>query len=189
MGKIQQKTTSDDALEDVSLHTPQVESLYKSYAKNLSAALRKMYGDGPPDPDDVSQQAFQQVIEKVDVSTIKNLKAFMWRTARNLMHDSLKSQHSRSKYDFEVEHLYFSQKGSHSSPETVILAREQLRAINEVLKKMPDKKRRAIMLYRMEGITHKEIARRLKISRPMVTKYIASAHAEISALFVDDNEV
>ena len=157
-----------------------------SELKDLSNGLRDRFGNGPPDPDDIAQEAYRRVLERGDLSSIRNLKGFLWRTARNLVLDALKSQNSRSKYDFEIEQIFFPLKSDISSPETVMIAREQLKAINETLRSMPDKRRRALMLYRVDGLTQAEVARRLKISRTSVINHIAAAHAEINALFVDD---
>lgn len=77
--------------------------LYKDHAGQLTALLRKMYGDGPPDPDDVSHQAFQKLMERGDPHFIHNLKAFLWRTAHNIVLGAKRSKGVRSRYDFEVE--------------------------------------------------------------------------------------
>ena len=167
---------------------PRLTDISADELKDLSTGLRTRFGNGPPDPDDIAQEAYRRVLEKDDPSSIRNLKAFLWRTARNLVFDALKSENSRSKYDFEVEQIFFPLKSDISSPETVMIAREQLKAINELLRTMPANRRRAIMLYRIERLTQAEIARRLKISRTMVNKHIATASAEINALFVDDVE-
>ena len=167
---------------------PRLTDISADELKDLSIGLRDRFGNGPPDPDDIAQEAYRRVLEKDDPSSIRNLKAFLWRTARNLVFDALKSENSRSKYDFEVEQIFFPLKSDISSPETVMIAREQLKAINELLRTMPANRRRAIMLYRIERLTQAEIARRLKISRTMVNKHIATASAEINALFVDDVE-
>ncbi|RMB04943.1 RNA polymerase sigma factor [Eilatimonas milleporae] len=167
---------------------PRLTSISANELKDLSIGLRDRFGNGPPDPDDIAQEAYRRVLEKDDPSSIRNLKAFLWRTARNLVFDALKSENSRSKYDFEIEQIFFPLKSDISSPETVMIAREQLKAINELLRTMPANRRRAIMLYRVERLTQAEIARRLKISRTMVSKHLATASAEINALFVDDVE-
>ncbi|MEM8572896.1 MAG: sigma factor, partial [Pseudomonadota bacterium] len=84
-----------------------ISVLYQEYAAELAEGLRKRFGNGPPDPDDVAQEAFQKVLERGDLSTIKNLRAFLWRTARNLILSSKRSDHRRSAYDFEIEQLFF----------------------------------------------------------------------------------
>lgn len=163
-----------------------IVKLYHSHAVQLAASVRKTYGDGPPDPEDVTQQAFQQLMERGDLETIDNLKAFLWRTARNIVLGVKRSQNVRSRYDFEVEQLYFPLKGDESTPERIIVAREQLRAINEVLRRMPSKRRRAVILHRVEGLSVAEVGRVLGISRQNAAKHLAKGVADLNVVLLND---
>lgn len=162
--------------------------LYQDYAGQLSASLRKMYGDGPPDPDDVSQQAFQKLMERGDLGSIDNLKAFVWRTARNIVLGAKRSQTVRSRYDFEVEQIYFPLRDDESTPERIILVGEQLKLISEVLQKMPAKRRRAIILHRVEGLSVTEVGRRLGISRQNASRHLAKGIADLNIAFLSDED-
>ncbi|MEM9054458.1 MAG: RNA polymerase sigma factor [Pseudomonadota bacterium] len=164
--------SSEDAQHDM-------EALYRTHAKDLSSSLRKAFGDGPPDPDDIAQQAFQKLIERERLSDIRNLKGFLWRTARNLVLNAKRSRSTRAKYDFEIEQLYFPSRGGNSSPEAVLSAKEELRAINAALRAMPEKRRRAFILHRVEGLSVSEVARRLRISRSPADRHIMRAAEDI----------
>lgn len=165
---------------------PRIRQLSETYLKDLTEGIRDRFGNGPPDPEDVAQEAFSRVLEMDNTASIRNLKGYLWRTARNLIFDAGKASRARERYDFEVEEIFFPLRGDNCSPENVISAKEQLSAINTVLRNMPEKQRRAIVLYRIEGMTLEEVARRLRISRTSVSNHIAKAHAQINALFVDD---
>ena len=162
--------------------------LYRDYVAELSNGIRGRFGDGPPDPEDIAQEAFQKLLERRDVSKIKNLRAYLWRTARNLVLTFKRSATQRSSYDFEIEHIFFPLRGDLTSPETIVVAREQLRAINDLLRAMPEKRRWASLLYRLEGLTLREIAARFGISRTAVAKHISRAETQIHALFLDEDE-
>lgn len=166
----------------------QITELYAEYADQLSSAIRSMYGDGPPDPEDVSQQAFQKLIERGNLDSISNLKGFVWRTARNIVFAAKRSDAVRTRYDYEVEQIYFAIKDGESSPERIILVRQQLEVIREVLLKMPDKRRRAIILHRVEGLSMTEIGRRLGITRQSVAQHITKGIAELDVVFMFDGE-
>lgn len=159
--------------------------LYRVYARELSDGLRYRYGDGPPDPEDVVQEAFRRVFEHRKPQEIKNVRAFLWRTARNLVMDRKRSDSRRSKLDFEVEQVFFPIRGDQISPETVIEAKAQLDLINRVLREMPDKRRTAFLLHRVDGLTLRDTGARLGISRTAVAKHIARAEAQIHALFLE----
>ncbi|MEM8983929.1 MAG: sigma-70 family RNA polymerase sigma factor [Pseudomonadota bacterium] len=179
------KSAPSDRLTDETSRFDELESLYTEYVKPLSVALRTLYGDGPPDPEEVAQEAFHRVINHKDHSSIANLKAFIWRTARNLVFDEKKRAVVRRRYDFEVERLFFPFEGDGSTPETLITAREQLELINQALADMPEKRRRALILHRIEGLTLTEVGRRLGIGRTAVAKHVARAAADLNALFLD----
>ncbi|MEM0912453.1 MAG: sigma-70 family RNA polymerase sigma factor [Pseudomonadota bacterium] len=160
-------------------------TLYRDYAKELSHGLRAHFGDGPPDPDDVMQEAFRKVVERGDLSTIKNLKAFIWRTARNIVLTTKTQEKQRSKYDFEIENLFFPLRSGNSTLETVIIEREQLKAINDLLRTMPRNRRLSFYLYRIEGFTLTQVGEKLGITRTAVSKHLAKAEAQINMLFLN----
>lgn len=43
-----------------------IDALYRAHAGDLVAWLRKMFGDGPPEPEDMAQQAFLKLMERPD---------------------------------------------------------------------------------------------------------------------------
>ena len=173
---------------DVAGDPTEITELYQNYSGRLSRTLRKMFGDGPPDPDDIAQLAFQKLIERGDLSSIRNLKAIVWRSARNLWLKEKDRENTRCSHDFEIEQLYFPRPGYGSAPETVIQAREQLAAVNKTLMQMPDMRRRAYVLCRVDGLSITEVGKRLGISRPAASKHISRATADIDAALVEDQE-
>ncbi|MEM0909610.1 MAG: sigma-70 family RNA polymerase sigma factor [Pseudomonadota bacterium] len=154
---------------------------YRGYFGELAKTLRSMFGDGPPDPDDVAQEAFHRLMQRGDYASIKNLKAFVWRTARNILVTEKRHVAMRSRHDYEIEQFFFTIAGYDSSSEKVIEAREQLKLINDAIMKMPAMRRRAFVLNRIESLSVAEVGRQLGISRPGASKHIARATADIEA--------
>ena len=179
------KTPEQDQAD--ALHTrsgsadPSLSLLYAETADELIAYLRKAFGDGPPEPEDVAQQAFARLASRESLSKIKNLKAFLWRTARNLMLTERRNASTRSKYEFEVEQLYFAIRGNAFAPERVLEVKQQLILINDVLREMPERRRLALLWNRVEGLNVAAVARRLGMSRTGAVKHIARAAADIDA--------
>lgn len=182
------KRGATESAELKSVRDDKFGGLYREYIGELVAGIRRQYGSGPPDPEDVAQEAFRRAYERADLMQITNLRGFLWRIARNLVIDAKKSKESRSKYDFEVAQIFFPLRGDISSPETVIQAREQLRQINALLRSMPKKRRWALLARRLEGLTHEEIGQRLGISRSAVAKHISRAEMQISELLLEDDK-
>ena len=180
----------DKADEDASSAKPAsvIATLYEDYAAQLSATLRKMYGDGPPDPDDIAQAAFEKVLKRGDTGSIRNLKAYLWSTARNLLRKEVCSKDVRDRYAFDIEQIYFASKGDDRTPERVIEAKQQLKAINDLLRHMPERRRQALILHRIDGLSVAEVGRRMGIGRTAAAKHVARALEDIDAMLAEQAE-
>ncbi|MEM9880921.1 MAG: sigma-70 family RNA polymerase sigma factor [Pseudomonadota bacterium] len=165
------------------------KALYQEHAAALKKGVRARYGDGPPEPDDVVQEAFRRFFDLDNWRAIKNVRAFLWRTACNFVLSTKTSSGLKDKYRPELESIFRADERDISTPETVISLREQLEAINALLAAMPKRRRLAFLLYRIDGLTQMQISRRLNLSRSAVQKDITLAEAAIADLFLNDGEV
>lgn len=161
--------------------------LYIEHGEALTKYLRKAFGDGPPDPEDVTQDAFEKLAQE-DLTEIRNPRAFIWRMARNLMLSGLRKVDVRTKYDFEIEHLFFAAKGSELSPERVIEVRDQLKIISRVIAEMPETRRVAFLMNRIEGKNYSAIGRHLGMSPNGVIKHVSRAVFDLKAALEDQSE-
>ncbi|MEM1261976.1 MAG: sigma-70 family RNA polymerase sigma factor [Pseudomonadota bacterium] len=155
---------------------------YEHHSLNLSTSLRRMFGDGPPEPSDVTQQAFQKLMERQANEPVHDVKAFLWRTAKNIVISEKRRQTVQRRYEPDVETKFFSGGGVILDPQRVLIAKEQLYKINEVLRHMPAKRRRAFLLNRVEGLNVAEVGRRLGLSRSGALKHILKALAQLDEL-------
>lgn len=160
-----------------------IDTLFAAHASELSGYLRKTFGDGPPDPEDMAQEAFRRLAEVRDPSSINNLKAYLWRTARNLTLTEKRNSRTRSRYEFEIKHLYFGGEGTESDPERVSEVQEQLKLVSAALKQMPPRRRRAFLLHRIENLNLAAVGRELGITRRAAVKHVARAVLDIEAAF------
>lgn len=159
-------------------------ALFAAHSAELSGYLRKTYGDGPPDPEDIAQQAFLQLAKVPNPSSIQNLKAYLWRIARNLTLTEKRNSRTRSKYNFEVRHLYFAAEGTETDPERVLEGQEQLAVISEALKNMPERRRQAFLLHRIENLNLAAVGRQLGITRRAAVKHVMRAVVDIEAALI-----
>ncbi|MEM8546624.1 MAG: sigma-70 family RNA polymerase sigma factor [Pseudomonadota bacterium] len=179
MGNGVQNPSGQLALDEEFCERGEVERLYTLHFTPLVRDLRAAFGAGPPDPEDIAQQAFEKLLKRGKLNEISNTKAFLWRVARNSFLTALGRKRTRSKYDFEIEQLYFPRQGDNSSPESVLCVKEELAAINEALRQMPEKRRHAFLLHKVEGMTVVDVAKRLNISRTPAQKHIIRAARDI----------
>lgn len=156
-----------------------LEALYQERADAVTTALRREFGDGPPDPEDITHQAFHKLIERGRWDDIENLPGFFWRTARNLLLTCRRNVAARRKHDAHVEQVFFAPQGRDKSPESVISVREQLRIVERTLRDMPPRRRDAFLMHRVEGLTLTETGKRLGVTRHAIVKHIARASVDI----------
>ena len=60
-----------------------VERLYRDHWRGLCGRLRKVFGNGPPEPEDLAQTAFAKLIEYTDPATLEDPASFLFRIAIN----------------------------------------------------------------------------------------------------------
>ncbi|MEM6652441.1 MAG: sigma-70 family RNA polymerase sigma factor [Pseudomonadota bacterium] len=180
--------TDVPSVDEAPVSEQRLAALYQQSVDELIAYLRKVFGEGPPEPDDVAQQAFERLSRQEDLSRVKNLKAFLWRTARNLVLTERRNSETRSKYEYEIEQLYFVARGNESTPERVLEVRQQLAAINRALREMPERRRQALIWNRVDGLNVAAVARRLGITRSGAVKHIARAALDIDTALKRESE-
>ncbi|MBM0106821.1 RNA polymerase sigma factor [Steroidobacter sp. S1-65] len=64
-----------------------VERLYRDHWKHLCTRLRKVFGNGPPEPEDLAQTAFTKLIEYADAARLDDPASFLFRIAINAGRD------------------------------------------------------------------------------------------------------
>ncbi len=165
-----------------------IEDLYVRYKQDLIRYVRSLAGQGPPEPEDVAQRAFAKVYEVDDLAAISNLPGFLWRTARNILISEKRHLTVRAHNAEEVTETFFPLTGDVLTPERVLLAKDQMDLVVEAMSKMPKKRRRILIMNRIEKLSYTEIGKRLGIGRTAVTKHVAKAMADIDrALAERDN--
>ncbi|MEM1173735.1 MAG: sigma-70 family RNA polymerase sigma factor [Pseudomonadota bacterium] len=163
-------------------HGDAVEALYRRQARIVAASIRRLFGNGPPDPDDVTQLAFQKLLEHAQPERIRNAEAFLWRTARNIVLNEKRSAGVAARHEADVADQFFAARGDNIDLQRVVLAKEELMLINTALRRMPAKRRRAFVLHRIDGLSVSDVGRQLGVSRSAAQKHIAKATALIDTL-------
>ncbi|MEM9682109.1 MAG: sigma-70 family RNA polymerase sigma factor [Pseudomonadota bacterium] len=163
-----------------------LDRFYRAHWRELCRYIAASFGQGPPEPEDVAQLAFARIAAHRDVAAIGNLKAFLWATARNIVLSEKRSQSVRRRRSKEVGEFFFADGGDDLSAERVLLAREQLAVVRAALASMPAKRRRMLVLHRIEGLSFAEIARRTGLSQTAVKKHVARAMVDLDAMLDED---
>lgn len=161
------------------------DSLVRSAAAQLGQAylacrqelLRYVHGHVrcPEMSSDIAQETFVKALA-TPPGSIREPRAFLFRTARNLSIDYLRHQKIRAEAEdgtTEIEKL-----ASHSPPaEAALHARRQMDILKAALADLPQKRREIFMLHRFDGASHAELAAMYGLSRNMIEKHVIAAVA------------
>ena len=166
----------DDARADSPVWT--LESLYRAFFDEVRHYVANRFGAGPPAPEDVAQQAFVRLAAGGEVDRIRNPRAFLMQSARNLVID----EHRRAavRHSAAVNGGQDIQEQSDDrDPERVLSARERLAVVRTAIEAMPAPRRRSFLMHRVSGLSFAEIARQTGYSESGVKKHVTLALEDV----------
>lgn len=160
---------------------------YDSLKSVISRYLKR-----PEDVEDIVQETFVRTYEAKQKSRILNLKAYFFTTARNL---SLKHQalHANKITDY-LEDLGISEVyDDRISLESEYEVNEQFSIFCESVRELPPQCRRVLILKKVYGLSHEDIANRLGITVSTANQHLAKGIARCTLYmrekgYLDDTE-
>ncbi|MEM1134031.1 MAG: RNA polymerase sigma factor [Pseudomonadota bacterium] len=162
-------------------HSADFQKLYQRYFNKLVNGLRRSYGAGPPDPEDVAQAAFEKLGRRETLTDISDPENYIWVAARNIILLEKRRQAVRNANASEIEMRFFGEQGDTFEPERILIAKDQLSLVMETLSRMPERRRQIFMLARVHGLTPAEAGQRCGVSRTAAVRHIAKATSAIAA--------
>lgn len=177
--------------EDVLVRLPFVKSPTHSLA-SLTTAFRNHYSQllrycrmrirNHDDAEDIVQDAFLSMRRAYPDKPPEELQPLLFTTVRNLAANYLKSgrvrQQRRSDDIGAMEDLVACQRTP--TPEQELMDAQLLAIAEQAIEDMPPRRRDALRMHRLEGLTYDLIAKRLSVSPTTVKTDIAEAIAEIA---------
>ncbi|WP_181040096.1 sigma-70 family RNA polymerase sigma factor [Paremcibacter congregatus] len=127
---------------------------------------------------DVMQEAYQKLINREGLEEMENPRAYLYRTATNIIIDQQRKSKHHQKYVHQVTGGIESGSASEASaiaPDRHVAARQELDSLYRALDELPDKCRRAFLMHREQHLTYGKIASDLEVSVSMVEKYMIQA--------------
>ncbi|MEM9313607.1 MAG: sigma factor-like helix-turn-helix DNA-binding protein, partial [Pseudomonadota bacterium] len=157
-----------------------LECLYDRYFAALVDGLRHTYGEGPPDPEEVAQQAFARLNARETLEDIDDLEGFVWVASRNIIMSEKRAQKTRSKHQQDVELQFFGERSECFDPQRVLIGRQQVALVMEALERMPERRRKIFELHRIQGLSLKEAGARCGVGQSAAHRHIAIAMVDIA---------
>lgn len=141
---------------------------------DLVRFLTRRLGDGGQALD-VAQDTFIRLAASPDPGLeVRNGRAYVFRVAGNIAVDHRRRDRRRGMME-GAEEEGLGVPDTAPSAETRLTDRRSLAALDAAMAELPPKARHALLLSRVEGLSHAEIAARLGVSESMIAKYLAQA--------------
>jgi len=152
-----------------------ISSFQENYDHLVRFLTRRMGGDSQRAAD-IAQDTYLRLASSPpgDVP-IDNPRAYIYRVAGNLAIDWLRREKRHNANAADTTGAAALVADPKPSPEATAMGREQLALLDCALDRLPENPRRALLMFRVDGLPHAEIARQLGVSESMVAKYIARA--------------
>lgn len=154
-----------------------MDVLYARHWAELCHYIKKHFGPGPPDPEDVAQDAFMRFVAIEDRHAIDNPRAYLFRTAHNVLVD----EHRRLALRASPVATEARSGSDDRTPERVLAGQEQLGILARTLRAMPAARSRSFLLNRLQGLSCAAIARLTGYSESAVKKHIDVALMNLEA--------
>ena len=140
---------------------------------------RRLRSFGDNDIDDVVQEAFAR-IWGADFATIRNGRAYLYATVRHLVAEyARRSRIVPIELLGEIESLNLISE--EPEPERRLSARQELDRLRMIVAALPVQCRRVFELRKFEGLSHRDVARRMGLSEKTIENHLTRALARISA--------
>jgi len=154
-----------------------LDALYRAHARDLRAFAYRRTGD-PEMAADLVHEAFAKYAAAVgpqpDARAVEQPRPFLRRTIVNMVIDAIRHRERRGR-QASLDEVPHEPVDRAALPDNAITARQDLDRLRATLDGLPERERDALLLNRLHGLTHAEIARRMEVSPSMVSKYIMSA--------------
>ncbi len=156
--------------------------IHSQFDGALRGYLLRSLGN-PADADDFVQEVYLRIARQDSVQHIDCVKAFVFRTARNLLCDRSRRLATRlQQASICCDDVPLQETGM--DPAGRAIDEERLQRLFDALDRTSDNAQQAFRMSRLEGLSYAEIAERMNVSVSMVEKHISAVLRALDA--VDD---
>lgn len=156
--------------------------VFVSQRRTLIGMLARIVGNSQT-AEDLAQDAYMRVASAARDQPILALKAFLFRTARNLAFDHLRAERRHGSVVSQGldQGALESVPAALPSPETQAFDRQRLALLDVAIGDMKDRRRTILVLHKLHGWDYARIAGHLGISESAVQKNVKLALADCLA--------
>jgi RNA polymerase sigma-70 factor (ECF subfamily) len=148
--------------EEVHPHGPQL----KSYLRGTFPSVR--------DIDDVVQESYLRIWKAKSVQQIHSAKAFLYKIARHLALDVIR-KNGNSPLDTVGDPAVSRVIDTSPDAAEALITKEILHHLADAIASLPANRREVVILHKLKGLTHKEVAAQLTVPVRTVEKRCSKA--------------
>lgn len=157
--------------------TADLDQYYVLHQPQLCRYAMQKFGVSMSEAEDVVQAAFTRLAGPLKDEKIDNVRAFLYRTVHNACIDQIRRRKVRENYT-QIKQAEDGAELDLRSPERAALGQQILQMISNALWAMPVKRRKLLLMNRIDGLSYAEISRREGLSETVVRKHVAKALAD-----------
>lgn len=158
-----------------------IERLYRDHWRDLCVRLRRVHGNGPPEPEDLAQVAFAKLIENVDLAVIDNPGAFLFRIAINSGRDRLRHMNETARLMRDELPCLAGDGLDRNTPPNVYESRERLSVTAAAIDMLSPKQREVLVRSRLKDETFEQISAATGWSKADISRTLNAALVALQA--------
>jgi RNA polymerase sigma factor (sigma-70 family) len=155
---------------DVGSRAAEIARLFREHNRTLVLYLAARLKD-VQSAREVAQEAYVRLLQLESTETVSFLRAYLFKIAGNIAIDRLRQQQIRARFEQPKE---YSDIFTEPSAERMLIAREELIHLGQLVAELPDKYQQAFRLHRLEDHSFADIAQKLGIKERMVRRYVTN---------------
>lgn len=133
------------------------------------------------DLDDILQDVLLSIVRRADAAAVAHPKCYLFQAA----HAALIDRHRRQTTRRTACHCPLDEPDhpvDEMSPLRILLARDEIRAVEETLSQLPERTQEILVAVRVEGSSLKSLASRYNISTSAIEKHVTKATKALSVV-------
>ncbi|MDF0542919.1 RNA polymerase sigma factor [Sphingobium sp. H39-3-25] len=151
-----------------SLNLAELQNVFVSIRKDLVRYIARRVGNQETAAD-LSHDMFEKLASvQAEIPTAQKASSYLYRMAGNLAIDYTRVEARRAEILTGSQVLF---EDVMPCPDAVAVSRDELRQVEAALDELPEKCRQVLVLSRVHGYSHREIAQHLDVSVSLVEKY------------------
>lgn len=166
----------------ISLKSENITAIFEEFYPNLCRFLESIVGRGAL-AQDIAQESFLRLCQ-ADLGSISEpeIRFWLFRVARNLALNEINKGKTRIRlWNQLIE--FFSK--SEANPEEILVKNERQKIVLNLLEKLPEQQRSALLLREQEEMSYREIGLILNISESKVKIDIYRARQSLRKLWFE----